>query len=174
VVPRITSSRLARFYEIWSAARRPTEIIPQKSAIDVVQLGRAGILPIVWLVEREQPNAWRYRISGETINEIHGRSLAGKMIAELADPDRIQEIAERWGRVVDEPAMLHTFGEIYGKIAIYTGERIVLPLIDVEAGRSFILGATDGRLDYDFANQRPNVGHRNHFSDWVSLAASEQ
>lgn len=160
---------LIRFMEIWFDAREPGERLPQKQNIDPVLLGRAGALPIIWLVERDASGTWRYRLSGEQINAIHGASLSGRALADLAQPDQATQIARRWDRCVDEPIGLRAKGHIYGKQHIYEGERVVLPLAGDDPEQCFILGVTDGELSQYGPLDKVEPGHRNAETTWIRL-----
>jgi len=171
----ILSPRLQAAVEIWNEARLPGEVLARKERLDIVRLGRAGLMPIIWLVERGEDALWRYRVSGEAINGIHGRSLAGLTIDEIAAPDKLASIYRRWNRCVDEQVILHSFGRIFGRNGTYSGERLVLPMVGESAGTVFLLGATDGRLAPALMSaalsspSRPIRGHENDSSDWIRI-----
>lgn len=172
----LRSPLLRAAVEIWDAARQPGETLPLKERLDIVGLGRAGLMPIMWLVEREVDGTWRYRVSGESINAIHGRSLAGRTIGDVADPAKVADISRRWSRCIDERVILHTFGRIFGLSGTHSGERVVLPLLGEGPGTAYVLGITDGRLARALPSDalanadRPTRGHENDVSDWIPIA----
>jgi hypothetical protein len=170
----IKSPILRGLLEVWRNSRHPGELLPAKRWIDPVKLARVGAMPILWLVQREESGAWRYRLCGERINAIHGRSLSGKCLSEVADPARVQEITERWNRCVDENLVLRTYGHIYGAAGRHTGERIVLPVRGNASGQFFILGGTDGALEHQSESAtRPRRGHLNVESAFLKIEPRE-
>lgn len=149
-------------------------MLPTKRWIDPVKLARAGVMPILWLVQREEAGAWRYRLCGEQINAIHGKSLSGKYLSEVADPAGVQEITERWNRCVDDNLILRTYGHVYGAAGRHTGERIVLPVRGNASGQFFVLGGTDGALEHQSASAaRPRRGHLNVESAFLKIEPHE-
>lgn len=143
----LPAPKLRRLVALWHAARGGAAGPPRKSAIDAIDLGKAGLLPQVWLVARQPDGRLVYRLAGEDINAVFGRSIAGCTLEELLDPDEAAVITARWHRVLNELVAMHTVGDVYSETgSLYRGERVVLPLADDDGTPRFLIGATDYRL----------------------------
>jgi hypothetical protein len=67
-------------------ARRGERRLPARSEIDPAAF--AALLPQTFIVVREEDGAFRFRLAGETINDLHGRGgLRGQAVAMLWRPD---------------------------------------------------------------------------------------
>lgn len=144
---RVLAPKLRRLINIWHAARDGGARPPRKSLIDPIDLGRARLLAWIWLVERRPDRALVYRLAGEEINAVFGRSIARASLQELLAPAEARMIERRWHRVLDDRVMLHTVGDVYSETGnLYSGERIALPLTDEAGVTRFLIGATDYRL----------------------------
>lgn len=138
---RIESPALRQVAAHWRDTRgqRP---MPGWKQIDPTAI--AQHLPIIW--------AWRYdraadrfvgRLAGDAITMAFGRRMRGAPLHEFfagRDPD---EIARRYRRIVDEPALMYCDGQVFkhaGRVGV--GERIGLPLADDGERTDGILGAT--------------------------------
>lgn len=140
---------------IWAAARADRRLAPFKNSIDPIDLGRAQLLPQVWLVHRDADRRFAYRLAGEEINAVFGRTINGLSPSEMFEPDQAVLVAARWHRLLDESLGSHTVGEVYSETGHhYVGERIALPLADENGTLCFVLGATDYQM---FDNDAPGT-----------------
>jgi len=143
----VRAPKLRRLINLWLAARDDGTAMPRKASIDAIDLARAGLLPQIWLVERQADRRLVYRLAGEEINAVFGRSIAGAGLEDLMLPAQAEVVVARWNRVLDEALAMHAVGEVYSESGIlFSGERIVLPLTDDQGAPHFLIGATDYRL----------------------------
>jgi len=108
--------------------------------------------PAAIKLQLEIISSWKYdraadcftgRLAGEIINQIFGRSLRGKPMAEFFRADAYQRVFARHKRVVTEPALYHGTGHVFhheGRSG--QGERIILPLANDGRNGDGIFGAT--------------------------------
>jgi len=164
----IESPELLAFVRIWNEIRSGPDTLPTKEDLDPVLLGRAGLLPFLWLVERQPDGDWRYRLAGESINGLHGHSLRGRTITEVFGAGRDRQVGRRWSFCIDDRMALRTYGRIYGHKQTYTGERIVLPLKGRPAG-DYIIGLTIGEFAVQSQTRSGGLGFNNLESDWIPL-----
>lgn len=143
----VCAPKLRRLINLWLAAREAGAAIPRKARVDPIDMARAGLLPQIWLVERQPDRRLVYRLAGEEINAVFGRSIAGATLEDLMSQPQAEIVVARWNRVLDEALVMHAVGEVYSDAGnLYSGERIVLPLADDDGAPHFLIGATDYRL----------------------------
>ncbi|GHD53895.1 hypothetical protein GCM10017083_30810 [Thalassobaculum fulvum] len=144
---RVRAPKLRRLINLWHAARDGDAGMPRKARIDPIDLARAGLLPQIWLVERQPDRRLVYRLAGEEINAVFGRSVAGAALEDLIERSQAEVVVGRWNRVLDEALVMHAVGEVYSDAGnLYSGERVVLPLADEQGAPMFLIGATEYRL----------------------------
>ncbi|MFN4090324.1 MAG: PAS domain-containing protein, partial [Alphaproteobacteria bacterium] len=112
---------------VWLAVRgdRP---MPPRRAIDPAAVARE--LEIIWVCDVVWPGPrFRYRLAGERVNAVYGRSLAGLHMDEIVPVATREPVLARYQRVVVERGISHTTGRLYlSSDRIFSGERIVVPL----------------------------------------------
>lgn len=124
----LVDERLRRFLDYWLSLRRGRRL-PSRRDLDPVAIPWA--LPLIWLCDVVGPNSYRYRLAGETINEVYGRGLAGLYLKELIRPEGYEMVRARYDATVAGPAIVHSIGRIYARSdRHYQGERLILPLSD--------------------------------------------
>ena len=130
----------------WNAARG-RKLMPGWTDIDPSAISRQ--LPIVWAY-RYFPETETFvgRLAGEAINAIHGRSIRGMALDDLfPTPDAAENVRARYLRVVKEPCMYRSTGQVFTKIGRSgTGERVILPLASDGVHADGVFGATFYRL----------------------------
>ena len=116
--------RLVAYWLDIRGARR----MPSRRDIDPVEIPWA--LPYVWLTDYlPNEDKFRYRLAGEDVNAVFGRSLAGASLDDIVLPQDRDAVHALYRRVLSDPAILYTSGHVYlasDKPAL--GERIALPL----------------------------------------------
>jgi hypothetical protein len=119
--------------------------IPSRCGIDLTRIRRA--LPFIWLVEYQRDaDDFRYRLAGEHVNDVFGRSLRGRDLREVIAPAKLDEVYKRFRYVVDTPGGVHCLGRVYMHIGTYReGERLILPLADDGDSVTHLLGVTNYR-----------------------------
>lgn len=144
---QVRAPKLLRLINLWHAARDGGAGLPRKSRIDAVDLGGAGLLAQIWLVERQPDRRLVYRLAGEEINAVFGRSIAGLTLDDLIEPEDAAVVSRRWHRLLDDGLVLHAIGDVYSDAGrLFSGERVVLPLTDDDGLPCFLIGVTDYRL----------------------------
>ena len=119
--------------------------------MDPIDLGRAGLLPRVWIVERVAPGEFRFRLAGEHVNKVFRGSIAGLTLSDLFDGETAAHIGSRWDRVLDEHLLSHSRGTIRTNGNIHhVGERLSLPLAATDGSSRFLIGGNDQRAEDRF------------------------
>jgi hypothetical protein len=97
-VERIRRPMLRRVYEYWQVQRRGREL-PSRSDIDPLDLGFAlGNITLIDVLY--DPLRFRYRLHGSVIVERVGIDMTGKLVDEVAEPERRAFILENYRTVV--------------------------------------------------------------------------
>lgn len=123
-------------------AKRGTGMVPKRRDIDPVDIPWA--LEFVWLCDYlPTERNFRYRLAGEAINDAQGRNMSRRRLGESFSPSTYAIVADRYQRIVDEPAIGHGIGAVYLNLdRPVTGERIVFPLSKDGDRVDMILGMT--------------------------------
>ena len=131
------------FIRIWMNEREDGALLPEKSVVDPIDLGRAGLLPSIWLAEREANGDFRYRISGEMVDRVFGRSLMGERISSCYPVDALRSTLGLWHRMLEQKLGFHSQALVYVKSGVpFKGERMSLPLVNENGEPKYIIGLT--------------------------------
>jgi hypothetical protein len=140
--PALQDPGLRVLYEYWLDLAEAADGVPPVRAFDPLNLPR--LLPNVWIVEVEPATRrFRMRLTGENINAIYGRSIAGLYFKDVFQPGDVEIIVARYTRALSEPAIFHASGSVYaagGNLTV--GERLGLPMLGREGRTNTLLGAT--------------------------------
>ena len=138
---RIVDPRLRSLYVHWNELRagRP---MPSRKAIDPVKI--PTVLSIVFLCDYERPSGrLRYRLAGEEIRNSYTEEITGRCQDELFEGAERERHLARARRIMENPAIIHSTGEVYGFAGRRgTGERIGLPLSTDGTTADAVIGAT--------------------------------
>ena len=147
--PDIQDHGLRLLYEYWLGLATAADSLPSVQSFDPLHLPK--LLPNVWIVEVEPAtNRFRMRLTGENINAIYGRSIAGLYFQDVFQPGDVEIIVARYTRALSEPAIFHASGSVYaagGNLTV--GERLGLPMLGREGRTNTLLGATVYRRSLD-------------------------
>src|SRR5687767_5718175 len=140
--PDIQDPGLRLFYDYWHDLAKVGDGLPSVQRFDPLHLPK--LLPNVWIVEVEPATRrFRMRLTGENINAIYGRSIAGLYFQDVFQPGDVEIIVTRYSRALSEPAIFHASGSVYaagGNLTV--GERLGLPMLGREGRTNTLLGAT--------------------------------
>jgi len=145
MLPAIKSQRLRRLLEHYLEARGERHL-PSRRDIDPTRLG--PVLPIIWISEYESAaGTFRYRLAGEEVNQVWGRSVAGCLLSDFVLPERFKPTNEAFLKVMREEMALLASGPVYRcNDRIGLGERLVLPLASDGITADGLIGATHREL----------------------------
>jgi hypothetical protein len=147
--PDIQDPGLRLFYDYWHDLAKVGDGLPSVQRFDPLHLPK--LLPNVWIVEVEPATRrFRMRLTGENINAIYGRSIAGLYFQDVFQPGDVEIIVARYTRALSEPAVFHASGSVYaagGNLTV--GERLGLPMLGREGRTNTLLGATVYRRSLD-------------------------
>ncbi len=146
--PELQDPGLRLLYDTWLTLA-DEEGLPSVQRFDPLYLPK--LLPNVWILEVEAAtHRFRMRLSGENINAIYGRSIAGLYFKEVFQPGDVEIIVARYTRALCEPAIFHASGSVYAAGGSLTvGERLGLPMLGREGRTNTLLGATVYRSPLD-------------------------
>ena len=163
--PELQDPGLRSLYDSWLTLAHGDNGLPSVQRFDPLHLPR--LLPNVWIIEVEPATRrFRMRLTGENINAIYVRSIAGLYFQEVFQPGDVEIIVARYSRALSEPAIFHASGSVYaagGNLTV--GERLGLPMLGREGQTNTLLGATVYRRSLDqiaavrLSNAEPNF-HR--------------
>ncbi len=147
-IENISSEKIFRFLGYRKSKRtRPTEV-PLKDDLDPIDMSRLGLLPNIWLAEVPSVGRPVYRLGGEQITDVFGRSLRGASVDELFDSKTADRVANRWHRMVTENLASVGWGVVYPQRTTFrVGERLILPARDESSSKNFVIGLTDYRSE---------------------------
>jgi hypothetical protein len=147
--PDIQDPGLRLLYDYWRDLAKAGDGLPSVQRFDPLHLPK--LLPNVWIVEVEPATRrFRMRLTGENINAIYGRSIAGLYFQDVFQPGDVEIIVARYTRALSEPAIFHASGSVYaagGNLTV--GERLGLPMLGREGRTNTLLGATVYRRSLD-------------------------
>jgi hypothetical protein len=72
-------------------ARRGEDGLPARARIDPADF--YSLLPQAFIAVGDDEGGWRFRLAGEAINDLHGRSLSGENLVLLWRPDHRRHLA---------------------------------------------------------------------------------
>jgi hypothetical protein len=140
--PDFQDPGLRLLYEHWLDLADAAGGLPAVQRFDPLHLPK--LLPNVWIIEVEPATRrFRMRLTGENINAIYGRSVAGLYFKDVFQPGDVEIIVARYARALTEPAIFHASGSVYAAGGSLTvGERLGLPMLGREGRSNTLLGAT--------------------------------
>jgi hypothetical protein len=140
--PDLQDLGLRLLHDLWLDLAEAADGLPPVQRFDPLHLPK--LLPNMWILEVEAATRrFRMRLTGENINAIYGRSIAGLYFKDVFQPDDAEIIAARYARALSEPAIFHANGLVYaagGNLTV--GERLGLPMLGREGKTNTLLGAT--------------------------------
>jgi hypothetical protein len=147
--PDLENAGLRSLYDYWCALGVAAGGLPSLQSFDPLSLPR--LLPNMWILEVEsETGRFRMRLTGENINAIYGRSIAGQYFREVFEPSDLDTIIKRYSQALGEPAIFHASGSVYAAGGSLTvGERLGLPMLGREGRSNTLLGATVYRSPLD-------------------------
>jgi hypothetical protein len=147
--PDLQDPGLRSLQDYWLTLADGAKGLPSVQSFDPLHLPK--LLPNIWILEVEAATSrFRMRLTGENINAIYGRSIAGLYFKKVFQPGDVEIIVARYTRALTEPAVFHASGLVYaagGNLTV--GERLGLPMLGREGRTSTLLGATVYRSPLD-------------------------
>jgi len=147
--PDIEDPGLRSLYEHWCDLAAAAGGLPLLQSFDPARLPK--LLGNMWIVEVvPYSHRFRMRLTGEKINLIYGRNIAGQYFRDVFDASDVDRIVARYARALGEPAIFHASGSVYAAGNRKTvGERIGLPMVGRTGGTDTLLGATVYRAPFN-------------------------
>ena len=112
---------------------------------------------------------FRLRLAGEEIRAVLPNARRGATLAEVIPVNVVDQVRDRYRRIVTEPAVFHGIGRVFFTIGNPGfGERLVVPLADETGRATQIFGATF----YDFSENpwgSQNYSHEDVESTFIPL-----
>jgi hypothetical protein len=132
-------NRLLDLYDYWER-KRGGRTFPARADIDPLDLGQ--MLPNLFLVDvlAAAPH-FRYRLTGGTVDQIHGQSLTGKTPRHIRTPDVASAVEQRYHEIVAarQPRCEHV-ALLAEDHTYWHYECLILPLSDDGARINMLLG----------------------------------
>lgn len=116
--------------------------VPRKSALDPSAF--ASLLPYVYVCVRDAQRTLRYRLAGEHVQTIFGRSLRGLTLDDFVkDPQSRIRTGRTFDAVLDRGCMALGYGRVYQCMdRVVVGTRLVLPLRSGDGAPDMLIGVT--------------------------------
>jgi hypothetical protein len=156
-----------QLFDYW-CSKRSGRIAPSRQDIDTSEIFQ--LLPLVYLVDFEKPDIFRYRLAGTDIAETFGHgNLKGLTLRDILSEQGRQFVTARWLPVVMEGRVVCMKGQVYNSANRFAfGERILLPLAETPKGpMTGLLGMTVSK----WADRIGPMERRN--SDMKTVLATE-
>jgi hypothetical protein len=126
-----------RIYDWWRRANRGAP--PLKSAFDIVD--HARLAPHIFVVDREQNGRFRFRLMGEEVVRMVGRSRAGDWVTGVHPDDRDDALERYYWSIVIARVPKRCFGTLaFAGKSHHRFESIDCPLADDQGEVVRILG----------------------------------
>jgi hypothetical protein len=156
--PDLEDDGLRSLYDYWHALAVAVGGLPSLQSFDPLHLPK--LLPSVWIVEVDPiTRRFRMRLTGETINAIYGRSIAGQYFRDVFEPADVETIVARYSKALGGPAAFHAGEAVYaagGRLSV--GERLGLPMVGRSGRTDTLLGASVYRSSRDDGESAPAPG----------------
>ncbi|MFC3230559.1 PAS domain-containing protein [Marinibaculum pumilum] len=126
---------LLAFLEAIDGALDPVTGLPVRPRIDIVRLGRKGVLPNIWMIERGADGQFRYRLAGEEVVRNFGGSPRGKTLDEAVGPGAAARYGPTYETVLaDRVIVFHRGAVRRGGRRFYDGFRLFVPVVEACGG----------------------------------------
>jgi hypothetical protein len=142
VLQSIHAPLLRDFVRYWLDCRQPGTMVTRRADFDIFHI--PALVQHLFLYDFDaQARHFVLRVAGEEIRRILPHSLPGTPLERIIPPAVLAQVQERYCRVCEEPAMLHSMGRVFLNLGgTGVGERVVLPLADERGAVYQLLGAT--------------------------------
>jgi hypothetical protein len=159
--------RCAALLDIWKVAREGDRPIAARAALDPIVLAKAGLLPFVWILERDPSNSYFYRLIGEGVRRNFNMAMRGKHLHEIFDEDTTALVASRCDRILADREVMFSTGRVFrDDEVIYSARRLMLPLSDEDGVPRYLIGTVDQE---DMTDDRERRGNPRFELDFVAF-----
>lgn len=135
-------TRLFRLLEVWQGACASSTRLPRKSDIDPIALGRARLMPYLWIMEKVDEGDFRFRLIGELARKNFRSNPIGRRLEELHDEKTARNRKAVLEKVIGEGNAAYSLGStIIDGNPVFLTDRIVLPLTDDTGAIRYSIGA---------------------------------
>ncbi len=138
----IADPELRKLFDYWRS-KRQGRLMPSKNDIDPIDIGWA--LSRIFLLDYSPEDGFRYRLAGDEIARVFGRSnLKGLHLGDVLPAGRSDFVHQMWLPLIEGRCIMCMKGMVYlGADQTPIGERLVLPLADGESDEvTGLLGMT--------------------------------
>ncbi|MEQ8349515.1 MAG: hypothetical protein RIB84_28170 [Sneathiellaceae bacterium] len=143
------SPLLAAFLSVIGDALDPASGLPSRPRLDVVRLGRLGVMPFLWIMERGDDGLFRFRLTGEETERTWGRNPRGRTLAEILERAQADLLEADLFAALDSRTMRLQSGEVRrGGLHYYTVRRLLVPMCGKDGALRFVIACFE-RLDVD-------------------------
>jgi hypothetical protein len=142
---RQADPRILRFLDAWRAARGGA-LAPVRTDFDPSAV--ADLLAWIWLARfEEEVGDFVYRLAGEEVNAIWGRSLRGVALADLLGPADHPTVLQRWFEILEGPSLHYGLTkERLSALENKSAERLLAPLADPDGRICWVIGLSLYRI----------------------------
>jgi hypothetical protein len=146
-------------FAIWTEARGGRPVMPMKSDIDSMLLAGAGVMPLLWLIERGPDGQYFYRLTGEKVRSNFALPIKGRYLSEVFTDPLLSFLHARYDRALNTPAVEYSSGDVlYLDTPVYYARRLMVPLADAEGRPRYVLATLD-RTDHDTSYDEAATPH---------------
>lgn len=134
------SPLLTAFLSVIGDALDPASGLPARQRLDVVRLGRLGIMPFLWMMERSDDGLIRFRLSGEEAQRAFGQNPRGKTLEEILGRAQADLLEEDLAASLDGQSLrLQTGAVRRGGMHYYGVRRLLVPMCDQGGVLRFVI-----------------------------------
>lgn len=139
---------LSGFLKVWLKAHNSCKTIPRTADINIIALGRSGLLPFVHIVERVCSGNLVCRLAGEAITVNFPANPRGQPLRAMFDSETYPFIEESYGRVIRDTVAHYSAGRVYrGDVVIYHSRRLMLPLANPQGSVNRVIAVVAKSLE---------------------------
>jgi PAS domain len=164
---RVQHPELRRFMQ-WYLAMRGDQTMVAAKKLDPTEL-KPLLARAFYYDYLPATDDFRLRLAGEEIRAVLPNARRGAHLAEVIPGNVLEQVRDRYRRIVTEPAVFHGIGRVFFTIGNPgLGERLVVPLADEGGVAMQIFGATF----YDFSEnpwRGQNLSHEEVESTFIPL-----
>lgn len=159
--------RCAALLDIWKVARDGDHPIAARAALDPIVLAEAGLLPFVWILERDESHSYFYRLIGEGVRRNFNMAMRGRHLHEIFDEETTALVASRCNRILADREVMFSTGRVFrDDEVIYSARRLLLPLRDDDGAARYLIGTVDQE---ELTDDRERSGNPRFELDFVAF-----
>lgn len=130
-------------FNVWLTASPEGTRPPLRTDLDPLVLAKSGLLPTLWLLQRDG-DGYSIRLVGGDVRNMFSDRMTGQRLSDVLDGDALDIAVYTAERTIGGRRVLYTTGQVYaGAVPHYYAYRLTLPLTDENGDVRFLIGTVD-------------------------------